>query len=670
VEEKAMRKISLVPSVLTILVVLFQAPAQASLSSPPVLVLQPEVPQVEVTITLREGAEPAYSVISASSLQEQRIAAAPMTRYFRGQLPSSGVLLPEARPVAVTADFVDNWNLLLEENFESAFPQGPCAVFDGSNDGFERTWDDDDFRPFEGSWAGWPANGGADGVDPAVSDYPANLDSWLICGPFDLSDARDFLVRFTRWLEINDADDFFFMGVSVDGHTFDGLAWHGVGNWVTYHIWFYGVAGDDSVWVGWLFHSDGDAERAEGVWIDNLEVWRYNTPDRVCGNWDPGRKGVVLPPYDPTIGGVAPMIRAGDTIAVDKLKAAGVAWVRLGFVQRGGIVDWQAYDRMVDTLCAQGISVLGLVNHETLVRQDFNNPASAAEYRQAFADTVGFAADHFEGRITYWEVWNEENLDLEPDDPYNAPRVDPQCYAPLLDAAYQSIKAANPAARVLFGGLASAWDDSHQYFEQVYQELNENLGGARPFDYFAVHPYPREIEGPDPQVYMHAEPGYDTIVDKFLKTMFNNNDGGKRVWITEVGWNSSKGSPTRPVCLDPVLVTESEQAAYLKPMFDTLFTEVEVWGSPGTPAVEKVIWYQYMDVGIEDPCTASRSANGHVYISFGDMVQAGSVDWWFGLYRGDKVTPKEAWCAYLAYPLTCDELFSHHIHLPLVIRNR
>ena len=332
-----------------------------------------------------------------------------------------------------------------------------------------------------------------------------------------------------------------------------------------------------------------------------------------------------------------------------------------------GIVDLQAYDRMVDTLCAQGISVLGLVNHETLVRQDFNDENAAAEYRQEFADTVGFTASHFKGRITYWEVWNEENYDPKPDDPYNPPRVDPQRYAPLLDAAYQSIKAANPQAQVLFGGLASAWGDSHQYFVEVYSWL----GSSRPFDYFAIHPYPRPDEGPDPQVYMYADqPDYDTIVDKFLKTMSDNNDGDKHVWITEVGWNSSKGSPTRPVCHDPVLVTESEQAAYLKPMFDILFNEVEMWDSPGTPAIEKVVWYQYMDVGIEDPCTTSRSVGGHAYVSFHDMVQAGSVDWWFGLYRGDKVTPKEVWCAYLAYPLTCDELFSHHIYLPAVVKNQ
>jgi len=641
-----MRKTVVILAILITLAVLFQVPSQASsLPSSPASTPQPEVPQVVISVTLQGEAEPTYHVVSDSASRERQVQITPITLRFSGQLSAPSVLLSKAKPAATTANFVDNWDLLLEEDFEGSFPRGSCAVYDVSDDGFERTWDDDDFRPFDGSWAGWPANGGANGVDPAVSDYPANLDSWLICGPYDLSNAQKFLVKFYRWMEINDADDMVFVGASTDGQNFSGLGWHGTQAWVHYNVWFGGVAGDDSVWVAWGFQSDDDEDLAEGAWIDDLEVWRYNTPGAVCGSLDPGNKGIVLPPYDPTVGEPVPIIRAGDTIAVDKLKAAGVNWVRLGFVQMDGIVDWQAYDRMVDTLCAQGISVLGLVNHETLVHQDFNDPASAAEYRQEFADTVGFIADHFEGRIAYWEVWNEENLDEKPDDPYNPPRVDPQRYAPLLDEAYQSIKAVNPQAQVIFGGLASAWGDSNDYFVEVYSWL----GSSTPFDYFAVHPYPRPDEGPDPQVYMYADrPQYDTIVDKFLKTMSDNDDGDKRVWITEVGWNSSKGSPTRPVCLDPVLVYESEQAAYLKPMFDILFDEVDVWGSPGIPAIEKVVWYQYMDVGVDDPCTLSRSVNGHMYVSFRDMVQAGSVDWWFGLYRGDKVTPKETWCAYLA----------------------
>ena len=657
-----MRKTVVILAILITLAVLFQVPSQASsLLSSLTPTPQPEIPQVVISVTLQGEAEPTYHVVSDSASRERQVQITPITLRFSGQLSAPSVPLSKAKPAATTANFVDNWDILLEEDFEGAFPRGSCAVYDVSNDGFERTWDDDDFRPFGGSWAGWPANGGANGVDPSVSDYPANLDSWLICGPYDLSNAQKFLVKFYRWMEINDADDMVFVAASTNGQHFSGLGWYGTQAWVHYNVWFGGVAGDDSVWVAWGFQSDDDEDRAEGAWIDDLEVWRYNTPDTICGDLDPGSKGIVLPPYDPTVGSPVPIIRAGDTIAADKLEVAGVNWVRLGFVQVGGIVDWQAYDRMVDTLCAQGISVLGLVNHETLVRQDYDEASTAADYRQEFAAKARFAADYFEGRITYWEVWNEQNLG-------EGAFVNPVRYAPLLNETYQAITDANPQAQVLFGGLASAWGDSNTYFEQVYGYLSS----PSPFDYFAVHPYARVDEGPDPQVYMYADQpfGYDTIVDKFLETMSNNSDGNKRVWITEVGWNSSKGSPTRPVCLDPVLVFESEQAAYLTPMFDILFDEVDVWGSPGTPAVEKVVWYQYMDIGINDPCTLSRSTDGHVYVSFQDMMMAGSVDWWFGLYRGDKVTPKEAWCAYLAYPLTCDELFSHHIYLPAVVKNQ
>jgi hypothetical protein len=420
--------------------------------------------------------------------------------HFPAQLLSSdSIQSPPIRHTAAATGLVDNWEPLFEEDFEATFPQGPCAVYDVSNDGFERTWGKDNFRFSTGSWAGWPASAGADSVDPAVSNYPADLDSWLICGPFNLSYAQDFLVNFNRWMEINDADDHFFVGASTDGSTFRGLNWSGVSNWSTYHIWFQGVAGDDSVWVGWQFYSDGDGDQAAGVWLDALEVWRYNTPTQTCGSLDPGAKGIVLNPYEWLDNEELPIIRADDTVAADKLALAGVHWVRMVFRQRDSIVRHQEYDRIVDTLCARGISVLGVVNHETLVRQVFNDPASAVDYRHEFTGTVGFIADRY---------------------------------------------------------------------------------------------------------------------------------------------------------------------------FDILFNEVDMWGSPGTPAIDKVVWYQYMDTGIDDPCTLLRSANGHVYVSSLDVVTEGAVDWWFGLYRGDKKTPKKTWCAYLAYPLTCEEFFSQHIYLPLVINNR
>jgi len=402
--------------------------ANSSSSASTLQLDKPDTPRVMTSLTIREGAAlPEHRLFSPNQEQIKGLQAVAMSRIYDGPLPSAPPL-PNRESADTNTDLVDNWELLFDEDFEGMFPQSGCVVYDTSNDGYDRKWDDDDFRPLNGSWAGWPANGGADGVDPASSSYPANLRTWLICGPFDLSQADKFMVQFAWWLDIDDPDDYFFYGVSTDGTVFDGTSWHGDSDgWYVWREHIQGVTGDDSVWVGWSFESDGDLINfSEGAWIDDLEVWRYNMPDATCGDLDPGDKGMVLPPYDPTASEPAPMIRAGDTLAVDKLKAAGVDWVRLGFIQQNGIVDLQEYDRMIDTLCAEGISVAGLVNSETLLRQDYDDSATATAYRQEFTSQVEFIADYYEGRITYWEVWNEQN---HADGAY----VNPIRYAPLLD---------------------------------------------------------------------------------------------------------------------------------------------------------------------------------------------------------------------------------------------
>jgi hypothetical protein len=337
----------------------------------------------------------------------------------------------------------------------------------------------------------------------------------------------------------------------------------------------------------------------------------------------------------------APIIRRGDTVVVERLAAADVHWVRLGIHAMPQGVNLADYDRMIDTLCAQGIRVLGLLNQETLVRQDFDttDEATVAGYDGEFASLAGFLAGYFAGRISDWEVWNEPNL-------AEGAYLSPARYAHLLHQTSASIKTGSPAAQVLFGGLASAWHDSHDYLRAVYHELDTTLDGARPFDALAIHPYPRKGEGPNPAVYMFADRklGYATILDKFLETMAEHGDSQKPIWVTEIGWNSARQSRNRPTCFNAVLVQESEQARYLTAMFDILLNDVPLWGQPGTHAVTKVFWYQYMDVGTLDPCV------------LGSAARPLPKDWWFGLYRGDKVTPKPGWCAFVAYPQPCVEV--------------
>ncbi|MCI0558932.1 MAG: hypothetical protein MN733_10585 [Nitrososphaera sp.] len=633
--------------------------------------LTPTETEVVSVLTLNgEGLLPEYEQVYSSSEDMDGLTVAPMVLTYEGHLPSeSPTTLPEEELGSGGPPLVDNWNRLLWENFDSDFPSQGCVVEDQSNDGYERYWAPDDGRALR-HFAGWPAKGGADGVSPDLGVYPSNLSSWLVCGPFDLSDADKFVMEYSFWLETDILGDGFLSAVSLDGQNFQAVSFSGISySWTKRRDHIIGAAGDSSVWVAWIFISDEEGNIGEGVWLENISVWEYYPPQVVCGNFDPGSKGVVLDALDPSAPAPgAPMIRAGDTIAVDRLMIADVNWVRLVFLNQSRVIDLMDYDRMIDTLCANDISVLGVVNHQTLFRQDYNDPATAAEYRQEFAGWAEFLSEYYAGRVKYWEVWNEPNFVL-------GPYVDPELYAPLLNDTYLAIKEDNPNAQVLFGGLASAWDDSHDYLVQVYEQFNTVLGGVRPFDRFAIHPYPRPQEGPNPGIYMYSvdNPAHVTILDKFLERMYLNNDGNKKLWITEVGWNSSKDLPNRPECHDPVLVYESEQAAYLTPMFDILFNEVTLWNNPNTLAVEKVFWYQYMDVRISpDPCaTPEANTSGHIYVPFGNMLVGTSGDklWLYGLYRSDKVTPKPVMCAFLAYPLTCDEYLQPSGYLPTIQQN-
>jgi hypothetical protein len=602
-------------------------------SSTPVTVLQN-------TLIIRDNQSgtSTVQVLSPSVFPQQLLGLGAATRRFNGTPPNQSVMPTNRsapRPATPTANLVDGWGRLMNKDFEGSDPGNPCSIYDDSDDGLNRTWSYDDYwHPEDSSYAAWPAKGGADGLDPEFWYYPPNLNSWIICGPFVLSSVEDFMVRFKYWLDINDPDDSLFVGVSTNGKDFVGVEWRGPiqSDWKTDSLYFPERAGSSQVWVGWNFISDNDSVIGEGPWIDDLEVWSYDLPQYTCADWDAGYKGVALPPYEWALNPTKqrdeefPIIRLGDIVALEKLIESNATWVRLGFIQKDGAVDLQAYDRMVDSLCYAGISVLGLVNNETLVRQDFNVDSVAISYRYDFTTTVSTIVAHFRNRIKYWEVWNEPNsADL-------GSKIIEALYAPLLKDTAYAITQTYPYARVLFGGLAHAKTEVNDYFQEVYRQLNDNLDRARPFHIFAIHPYADPEYGLEPGRYLH-EPSQlagagPTILHKFIETMETNQDGGKPIWITEYGYNSNLEPGGYSSCRANVAVLRVQQANYLGQGFDILRNEV--------PGVQKLVWYQYRDTAQKDKCDNA------------DPLRP-NIDWWFGLYNGDEIA-KPAQCVFAAYP--------------------
>lgn len=161
---------------------------------------------------------------------------------------------------------------IMSQSFEGAFPPSTgWSIYDANpNDGKEYYWDDDNLKPYTGSWGTWPARGGANGIDPiSTTTYPTNMDTWMIYGPFDLSNAKSAEITFMLWRHIELNFDHLFFGISGNGTNFSGWSWDGSANWENKTYSLNSYLGDSDVWVGWHFTSDASVQY-EGPWIDDI----------------------------------------------------------------------------------------------------------------------------------------------------------------------------------------------------------------------------------------------------------------------------------------------------------------------------------------------------------------------------------------------------------------
>jgi hypothetical protein len=166
------------------------------------------------------------------------------------------------------------WNVLMTEGFEGAFPTGLWDVFDNNGPtGGDYVWDDDDYKPHTGARSAWPARGGANGVDPAVSlHYPNDMDSWMVFGPFDLTGYSAAKLEFWYWNQSELNYDWLSWMTSPDGTNFGGFGVSGdSGGWVFQSIDLTARLGDPSVWIAFGFQSNG-SNVDDGPFVDDITL--------------------------------------------------------------------------------------------------------------------------------------------------------------------------------------------------------------------------------------------------------------------------------------------------------------------------------------------------------------------------------------------------------------
>lgn len=171
------------------------------------------------------------------------------------------------------------WEIIFSEDWEAGFDGDIWLTLDrnGAQDG-EFKWA---VREFENTLSGgnqsaWSVGGGLDGqnLDLENEGYPQGVDSWLIYGPIDLSQALDAELSFNYWFEA-DAGDEFSVLISTDGTNWEGKQTDsgGSGQWFGRNYSLEAYVGQPIVYAAFHFTSDDEGASSKiGALVDDIEI--------------------------------------------------------------------------------------------------------------------------------------------------------------------------------------------------------------------------------------------------------------------------------------------------------------------------------------------------------------------------------------------------------------
>ncbi len=260
---------------------------------------------------------------------------------------------------------------------------------------------------------------------------------------------------------------------------------------------------------------------------------------------------------------------------LDRVAGAGSGWARVGvgwcsLEERGpGQVSTWYQDRLDSTVAEaerRGLKLLltlgctpswaGASDMKVL-------PQDVSQYQRV----AQYLAARYAGRVEAWELWNEPDCVTG-----TCGEQDPAGYLPVLRAGHTGIKAGDPTATVVTGGISGANAD---WIRRLYA-----AGGKGLFDALALHPYLGPAALP-PEAPPTSHPYRMTNVEKVRQVMVEYGDAATPIWFTEFGWTTAPGTGWSAG------VDEATQADYLR----RAMTMVQHW----YPYVTHAFWFTIRD---------------------------------------------------------------------------
>ncbi len=335
----------------------------------------------------------------------------------------------------------------------------------------------------------------------------------------------------------------------------------------------------------------------------------------------------VVPQANPSFEQLQRLHRGG----VDSVRIP-VSWPGVQPI-RNGAFDWSGVDSRVEEITRAGIEVLPFLSGAPAwavpevwvpgsghsVKAPRNLPASGAA-ASGWESFVSSAVERYgpggsfwvkhpalpQRPIRTWQIWNEENFK------YFVARPNPTEYGKLVRISSAAIKAVDGGAQIVLGGMFARPREAlfkvkppQAYFATDFLgRMYKTTPGVRSkFDGVALHPYTGKYQELRPDI------------EAFRKVLARNHDGGKGLWITELGWSSEPPDPVH----DAFAKGSRGQATQLNGAF-SLFVHKQVqW------RLKRVYWFS-----VDDQPGACNFCGGS------------------GLF-GPGFVPKKSWLAYVRF---------------------
>lgn len=263
--------------------------------------------------------------------------------------------------------------------------------------------------------------------------------------------------------------------------------------------------------------------------------------------------------------------------------------------------NWTGFDQAVATAHSMGLHVDAILDATPYwdVSASCKQGASDTEFCPPvdadFAKFAQAAVQRYENAgVDSWEIWNEPNISAR-----WYPFPDATAYAQMLAAVSQAIRAVNPHAVILMGGLAAVPDDAAVGYVSQNTFLTgvvQTRGAMADVNAISYHPFsaPTPASTAGDFLDISSSPG------NLLSILQANGDASVQIWVTESGTTEYDGA-NEPTGATATATQLQAQAAYATDLVKTVSTN---------PNVAADFWFSDQDIPSQDVYWGLRDANG------------------------------------------------------------